>query len=72
MFKLTEAKVNLKGKHDNLECSACGQQEENQEYILKCEELNKNKKTVEINYKHLFNGTVSDNLKIAYLFKDFF
>ena len=68
--RVTEAKVNLKGKYDNLECRACGQQEENQEHILKCEELNKNKKTDEINYEHLFNGMESEKLRIAKLFKE--
>ena len=68
--RVTEAKVNLKGKYDNLDCRACGQQEENQEHILKCEELNKNNKTDEINYKHLFDGSVTEKLKIAKLFKE--
>ena len=70
--RVTEAKVNLKGKYDNLECRACGQEEENQEHIIKCKELSKNKNMEEINYEHLFNGTVDEKLKIAKLFKENF
>ena len=32
--RVTEAKVNLRGKYDNLECGACGLEEENQQHIL--------------------------------------
>ena len=70
--RVTEAKVNLKGKYVNLECRACGQEEENQEHILKCKELNKNKNMEELNYKHLFNGNVGEKLKISKLFKQNF
>ena len=70
--RVTEAKVNLKGKYDNLECGACGQQEENQEHILKCKELNRNKNIEELKYEHLFNGTVNDKLEIAKRFKENF
>jgi hypothetical protein len=64
IFKLqcrfTEAKGNLKGKYDNLECRACGKEEENQMHILKCKELNENKNMDELNYEHLLNETASD------------
>ena len=38
--RVTEAKNNLKGKYDNLECGACGLEEENQQHIVECKELN--------------------------------
>ena len=38
---MTQIKVNLKGKYDTLECDACGKEEETQEHILVCEELNR-------------------------------
>ena len=41
--RVTEAKTNLKGKYDNLECGACGLAEESQHHILECEVLNENK-----------------------------
>ena len=68
--RMTEAKVNLKGKYDNLECSACGLEEESQEHIIKCEQLNMNIEKEEVNYKKIFNGTVAEKLKIAKRFKE--
>ena len=41
--RVTETKVNLKGKYDKLECEACGIEEENQQHILVCTELNKDR-----------------------------
>ena len=42
--RVTKTKVNLKGKYDNLECRACHNEEENQEHILLCAEINENEK----------------------------
>jgi hypothetical protein len=68
--KVTEVKVNLKGSYDYLECRACGLEEENQKHIIHCEKLNQSKKTEEINYDKLFDGTVLEKLKIAKVFKE--
>ena len=70
--RMAESKVNLKGKYDNLECGACGLEEENQQHILKCRELNRNKSIQEFKYANLFNGTVTEKLKIAKMFKENF
>ena len=41
-------------------------EEENQQHILVCTELNKNGNVEEIiNYEKLFNGSVSEKLKVA-------
>ena len=66
---MTQIKVNLKGKYDTLECDACGKEEETQEHILVCEELNKDKDNQEFNYENLFNGTVTEQVKIAKRFE---
>ena len=68
--KVTEAKVNLKGTYDNLECGACGISEETQQHIIECKELNKNKNSENIIYSKILNGTVIETLKIAKLFKE--
>ena len=68
--KVTEAKVNLKGTYDNLECGACGISEETQQHIIECKELNKNKKSENIIYSKILNGTVIEKLKIAKLFRE--
>ena len=70
--RVTGIKVNLKGKYDTLECRACEIKEENQQHVRECEVLNRNKAVEEFNYEKLFNGTVSEKLKIAKLFKENF
>jgi hypothetical protein len=70
--RVTETKVNLKGKYDNLECGACHNEEETQEHILVCAEINKNRKLEDIKYAKLFNGTVNEKVKIAQRFKENF
>ena len=68
--RVTEAKVNLKGKFDNLECGACGLEEENQQHIVECKELNGSSNIEKLNYQNLLSGTVTEKLKIAKRFKD--
>ena len=63
--RTTEAKVNLRGKYDNLECGACGLEEETQQHILYCTELNKDKTDQELKYEKILNGNVVEKLKIA-------
>ena len=70
--RVTEAKNNLKGKYDNLECGACGLYEEDQQHILKCKVLNKEKTIEETKYENLLNGTVEEKLKIARKFRENF
>ena len=65
IFRVNEAKVNLKGKFDNLECGACGLEEENQQHIVECKELNGNRIIEELNYNTLLIGTVTEKLKTA-------
>ena len=66
---MTEAKVNLKGKYDNLECHL---EEETQKHILECKEINKHRNKEEVSYEKLFNGTVEEKLKIAKQFEENF
>ena len=68
--RMTQIKVNLKGKYDTLECDACGKEKETQQHILVCEELNKDKEIQEFKYENLFNGTVTEQLKIAKIFEE--
>ena len=62
----------IRGQYDNLECRACDKEEETQQHILVCEELNRKKVVEEIKYEKIFNGTVSDKLKVAQKFKENF
>ena len=70
--RMTQIKVNLKGKYDTLECSACGSDEENQQHVILCKELNENKSMNDVKYENIFNGTVEEKLKIAKVFKQNF
>ena len=45
--RVTKTKINLRGKYDDLECEACGLEEESQQHIIECTELNKTKKEQE-------------------------
>ena len=60
----------MKSMYDSLECTACGIEEENQQHILECSILNTNLE--ECKYGKIFNGTVSDKVKIARRFKENF
>ena len=74
IFKLrcrsTNVKMNLKGLYDDLECTACGLEEETQIHIIHCKKLNENKVGKKVNYDKLFNGTVDEKLEIAKIFKE--
>ena len=70
--RVTEAKINLRGKYDNLECGACGVEEETQQHIIKCKVLNRGKEVEDISYENLFNGTVKEKLRIAHKFEEHF
>ena len=61
--RVTEAKVNLKGTYDYLQCRACHKEEENQKHILICPVLKDNRSLEEIKYEKLNNGTESKNSK---------
>ena len=65
---LLQVKINLIGMNDKLESGACGFETESQQHILECEVLN-TLKTDKLNYSKLFNGTETENLKIANKFR---
>ena len=67
--RVTETKNNLKRKYTTLECRACGLEEETQEHIMVCKELNEKKEIEEFEYEKLLHGTVIKQLQIARKFK---
>ena len=76
IFKLrcrsTKVKMNLEDIYDNLECTACGLEEESQIHIIQCKKLNENRLGKRVEYEKLFNGTVKEKLEIAKIFKQNF
>ena len=64
-------KQNMKGMFDEMNCRACGLEEETQMHIIQdCKTLNKNNGDMNIKYEKLFNGTVSEKLLLAKIFKE--
>ena len=70
--RVTETKTNMKGKYDSYECSACGEENENQEHVIKCNVLLQMNSEYDMNvrdYKHILNGNVAQQIQISRLFK---
>ena len=69
--KLKVKPLNFRRKYDNLECRACGLEEETQKHIIICEQLNR-KEEEETKYEKIFNGIVIEKLKVSQKFKENF
>ena len=75
IFKLrsraTEVKINFKKKFENLLCEACKIEEETQQHILKCREIEKEEPKLKCNidFEMIFHGSVEDKVQIARVFK---
>ena len=67
--RVTSVKANLKKAFENIECDACGEEEETQEHVILCKDLNKNDEE-SYEYENLNNGTFSEKIKIAKKFKN--
>ena len=68
--KVTEVKQNLGGKHENVECELC-HQEENLAHILSCIKLNKNEnKEIILEFDEIYKGNVRNQIIIARKFKE--
>ena len=62
--RMTNIKKNYEGMYDDLECSACGEEEESQQHILECSVLvNMNKDYEELpKYGKIFDATLSEQV----------
>ena len=71
--RVTEIKVNMKGKYDSYECTACGNEDESQEHVIQCNKLlqmNTDYNMEEIpDYKELLHGNVDQKYTISKIFK---
>ena len=65
--RVTDVKINLRGKYETLECTVCKDEEESQKHIMECREIvklrNNYKKSPE--YNKLFDGNITDKLEIS-------
>ena len=68
--RMTEVKINYRGRYENFECEACKINEESQMHITECKEIIKLRKEYKKppEYSKFFNGSVKTQLEIA---KDF-
>ena len=64
--RVTNVKLNFRGKFENFECRACNKEEESQKHIMECKIINKNKNIENIpNYEKIFETNVREQVKIA-------
>ena len=66
--KVTEVKMNTKGKYENFDCESCKIEDETQEHVLKCEEIlkiqNDEEKSIPT-YNKISEGTIEEKVIIA-------
>ena len=60
--RVTDVKINQRGKYEEYECALCKKEDESQKHIMECEELDKFKKknTKPPEYEKLFDGSVKE------------
>ena len=69
--RVTEVKINYRGKYETLECDLCSEEEETQEHILKCKEIIKETNNdKELEYSKLLDGNMNNQLEIAKIFTE--
>ena len=64
---------NHKNKYETYECDACKIEDENQEHVMKCEEIKKIQKYDENEvpeYEKIMTGNLTDQIKIAKSFSE--
>ena len=63
--RVTNVKVNQRGKYYDLNCRICKEEEESQEHLLICKDLETKTEIENVNYEKIFNGTVEEKLRIC-------
>jgi hypothetical protein len=68
--RVTEVKINFRGKYESFECGLCNKEDESQKHMIECTEILKHKKTniKPPDYDDLFKGNVKNQLMIAKTF----
>ena len=64
---MEDIKTNYKGKYESFECDLCKEGEENQEHLMECKEILRNKKNDEtkLEYEKMFEFDTRNQLAIA-------
>ena len=69
--RVTNVKTNMRSMYLEVICDACGIQEESQKHIIQeCLKLNENNDSIK--YEKIYNGSVSEKVKIAIKFEENF
>ena len=65
--RVTDVKINQRGKYEEYKCEVCKEEEESQKHIMECKELEKlkNNDTETPEYEKLFDGSEKVQLEIA-------
>ena len=69
--RVTDVKMNYKRKYENLTCKACKEEEETQEHILECKEIEKEEPSIKskLEFETIFKGSIEDKAYIARIFE---
>ena len=69
--RVTDVKMNYKRKYENLTCKACKEEEETQEHILECKEIEKEEPSIKskLKFETIFKGSIEDKAYIARIFE---
>ena len=70
---MSDVKPNFRGKYETYECDVCGEDDENQEHLIKCKEINKIKDNNDgkmPDYERLYESEVKNLIEIARCFTE--
>ena len=70
--RISNVKVNFRGKYESYQCDVCEEEDENQEHLMKYKEITKNKNNCEKNKNDdkLFESSVENMKEIATCFME--
>ena len=68
--RVTNVKINQRGKYDDLNCRICEEEEESQEHLFLCEGLEIENKIKDAEYLQIFIGSVEEKWKVCKLMKN--
>ena len=70
--RVSDVKINFRGKYENLECDVCYKEYETQQHIIECKEINKRKTEnyMPPDYEELYSKNVKNQVTIAKFFME--
>ena len=66
--QMTNLKVNMKGKYDNVECRACKKENESQKHVFECNAISVKLHEKET-YEELLDGSLRQKIKLSEIMK---